>query len=129
MVGSYVYKEFSRTGFAAGGELGGLTVEARQFGLEMQMAKIEVAENPAAYISFMPPNSAMDGRFRRKHTSFLCNPVFLRVQTCSPQGITGDAGIIGQEGRRALSRSTFLTLMFIDVLLQGADPALLLTHH
>ena len=89
MVGSYVYKEFSRTGFAAGGELGGLTVEARQFGLEMQMAKIEVAGNPAAYISFMPPKSAMDGRFRRNH-SFLCNPVFLRVETCSPQGNTGD---------------------------------------
>jgi len=73
-------------GFAAGGELGGLTVEARQFGLEMQMAKIEVAENPAAYISFMPPKSAMDGRFRRNRSSFLCNPVFPRAETCSPQG-------------------------------------------
>jgi hypothetical protein len=119
-------------GFAAGGELGGLTVEARQFGLQMQMAKIKVAENPAAYISFMPPKSAMDGRFRRNHSSFLCNPVSPRAETYSPQGNTGGhrgRGIIGQEGRRALSRSTFLTLMFIDVLLQGADPALLLTQH
>jgi len=95
------------------------------------MAKIEVAENPAAYISFLPPKSAMDGRFKRTHSYFLCNPVVPRLETCSPQGNTGDhrAGIIGQDRRRALSRSTFLTLMFIDVLLQGADPALLLTQH
>jgi hypothetical protein len=53
VVGSYVYKEFSRTGFAAGEELGGLTVEARRFELEMQVGKNEVAENPPAYISFI----------------------------------------------------------------------------
>ena len=95
------------------------------------MAKIEVAENPAAYISFLPPKSAMDGGFKRTHSYFLCNPVVPMLETCSPQGNTGDhrAGIIGQDRRRALSRSTFLTLMFIDVLLQGADPALLLTQH
>ena len=68
----------------------------------------------------------MDGRFRRNSGSPLCDPPYLCGRNGSPQGAQG----IPEEARRGASRrGTFLTLMFIDVLLQGADPALLLTQH
>ena len=79
-------------GFAAGGELGGLTVEARQFGLEMQMAKIEVAENPAAYISLCRQSRLWTGVLSAPiviSSVTLWFPGWRRAHHRETQGITG----------------------------------------
>jgi hypothetical protein len=58
----------------------------------------------------------MDGRFRR-------NPL---PETAHHKGHGGSQR---KNDAEHLCWLTFVTLMFIDVLLQGADPALLLTQH
>ena len=96
VVGSYVYKEFSRTGFAAGGELGGLTVEARRFGLEMPRRKMGVAENPDTYIFNVRESRPWTGVSGATLILLLGSPTPRSCRNRSPQGTQG----ITEEARR-----------------------------